>query len=331
VHDFSFESIPFKNGALLYFKALFEKLRNELVFADVENGLVAGKANVCQLAAQKVIAMYDLLYDISKRPKPFSRYTVKELWTRPHLARQMLAYHLSQETELASRQIDSIDRVVDWIDAQLHISEKSLCDLGCGPGLYTQRFASRGAKVTGVDFSAHSLNYAKAQDTSTNRYIEADYLSDDLPTGFDVITLIYTDLCVLSPAQRKKLLERMREMLNPGGHIVLDVAGIGSFAKKEEVTVIQDKLMGGFWAADDYVGIQQTILYPEESLSLDRFLIVQPNDTWQIFNWFQHFTPESIEAELQNAGFEIDQMVGDLAGVPLKPESDLIGIIARVV
>jgi SAM-dependent methyltransferase len=272
--------------------------------------------------------MYDLLYDISKRPEPFSRYTVKELWTRPHLARQMLSYHLSQETDLASRKVESIDCVVEWIDAQLDLSEKSMCDLGCGPGLYAQRFASRGAKVTGVDFSAHALDYAETQGPKTIRYIEADYLLDDLPTDFDIVTLIYTDFCVLSPAQRKILLGRMRGMLNPGGQIVLDVAAIGSFAQKEEVTIIQDRMMGGFWAADDYVGIQRTFVYPEEYLSLDRYLIVEPRETWQIYNWFQYFTPESIEAELQNAGFEIEQMVGDLSGVPLLPKSDFIGIVA---
>jgi SAM-dependent methyltransferase len=272
--------------------------------------------------------MYELLYDISKRPGPFSRHTVKELWTRPHLARQMLTYHLSQETDLASRRYESIDQVVEWIDAQLDLSEKSLCDLGCGPGLYAQRFEFRGAKVTGVDFSAHSLDFAKAQGQQSVRYIEADYLVDDLPTGFDVVTLIYTDLCALSPEKRKKLLGRMRGMLNPGGHIIVDVAGIGSFTSKEEVTIIEHNLMGGFWSAEDYVGIQRTFIYPDDNLTLDRYLIVQPSDSWQIYNWTQHFTPVSIETELQSTGFRIDQMAGDLNGTPLEPESDLIGIIA---
>ena len=272
--------------------------------------------------------MYDLLYDISKRPEPFSRYTVKELWTRPHLARQMLDYHLSQETDLASRKCESIDRVVEWIDAQLGLSEKTLCDLGCGPGLYAQRFESRGAQVTGVDFSAHSLDYAKTQGPNSIRYVEADYLADDLPSGFDIVTLIYTDLCALSPGQRKVLLERMRDMLNPGGQIVLDVAGIGSLEQKEEVTVIDNRMMGGFWAAGDYVGIQRTFVYAEQYLSLDRYVIVEPGESWEIYNWLQYFTPESIEAELQSAGFEVDQMAGDLTGVPLTPKSDFIGIVA---
>lgn len=273
--------------------------------------------------------MYDLLYDISQRPKPFSRYTAKELWTRPHLARQMLSFHLNQETDLASRRFRSIDRVVNWIDAQLVLSGKSLCDLGCGPGFYTERFAAKNAKVTGVDFSQHSLNYAKNQTKQPISYIMADYLKDELPTCFDVITLIYTDYCVLSPEQRQLLLYRMREMLNPGGHIVIDVAGVGSLACKEEMIFIENQLMGGFWSAGDYVGIQKSFIYPEEHLSLDRYIIVEPNETWQIFNWFQYFTPDSIQAELKEAGFKVNKMVGDLSGVSLKQDGDLIGIIAK--
>jgi SAM-dependent methyltransferase len=242
----------------------------------------------------------------------------------------MLAYHLSQDTDLASRRFESIDQVVAWIDAELDISRKTLCDLGCGPGLYTERFASIGAEVTGVDFSRHSLDFAEDQGSQAVTYLEADYLSDDLPTGFDVVTLIYTDLCALSPAQRGRLLGRMRDMLNPGGHLVLDVAGIGSFATKEETTIIEYKLMGGFWSPDDYVGIQRTFLYQSELLSLDRYVIVEPRETWQIFNWTQHFTPEDVEAELHNAGFHIDEMAGNLSGSPLGPDSDLIGIVASI-
>ena len=275
--------------------------------------------------------MYELLQDIAQRPEPFSRYTTMELWTRPHLAQQMLSFHLNQETDLASRRFEIIDQVVNWIDSQLHLSGKSMCDLGCGPGLYAQRFSDKGADVTGVDFSALSLEYAdlKAKENEQSiRYIHADYLVDDLPTGFDIVTLIYTDLCVLSPEQRTILLGRMREMLNADGQIVIDVAGMGLLTGKEECTLIDDQLMNGFWAKGDYVGIQRTFVYPDERLSLDRYLIVEPNETWQIFNWYQHYTPESLQAELRRAGFADVKMVGDLTGKPLEIDGDFIGVIA---
>ena len=277
--------------------------------------------------------MYELLQDISRRPEPFSRYTAMELWTRPHLARQMLDFHLNQETDLASHRFEAIDQIVSWIDSQLVLSDKRVCDLGCGPGLYTQRFASCGADVTGVDFSAHSLKYARLKASENEQaitYLKADYLSDDLPIGFDVVTLIYTDFCVLSPTQRASLLGRIREMLNPGGSFVMDAAGMGSFAGKEEFTLIEDNLMFGFWAEGDYVGIHRAFVYPEERLSLDRYMIIEPTETWQVFNWFQYFTPESLQAELGSAGFSVNQMVGDLTGSPLKTGGDLIGVIASV-
>lgn len=272
--------------------------------------------------------MYDLLKDISQRPLPFSQSTVKELWTRQYLAEQMLSFHLNQETDLASRRTEVIDDTVKWIDSQLNLSGKTLCDLGCGPGLYTDRFAAMEASVTGVDFSQTSLKYAKNQATHHIQYIHADYLLDDLPIGFDVITLIYTDYCVLAPTQRKLLLKRMREMLNQDGHIVIDVAGIAQFDTKVETTLIENHLMGGFWSDGDYVGIQKSFIYPDDKLTLDRYIIIEPKETWQVYNWFQHFTPKRITAELEEAGFAVTQMVGGLTGEQLKNNGDLIGIIA---
>jgi SAM-dependent methyltransferase len=159
--------------------------------------------------------MYDLIHDIAVRPEPFSKYTTKELWTRPHFARQMFVFHINQETDLASRRVEVIIDAVRWIDIQLDLASKSVCDLGCGPGLYAQRFAALGAKVTGVDFSKQAIDYASAHSDSSIRYLHADYLIDELPSGVDVITLIYMDLCVLSSEQRAKLLGRMQAFSTP--------------------------------------------------------------------------------------------------------------------
>ena len=184
-----------------------------------------------------------------------------------------------------------------------------------------------------MDFSLRSLGHAslKAMENGQSiNYIHADYLTDDLPTGFDIVTLIYTDFCVLSPVQRAILLDRMRGILNPDGQIVIDVVGIGLLTGKEELTCIENRLMDGFWAEGDYVGIQRTFVYPDEHLSLDRYLIIEPHETWQIFNWMQHYTQQGLEAELQRAGFSVVKMAGDLTGKPLTDGGDFIGVIASV-
>ncbi|MEW7988342.1 MAG: hypothetical protein ACH255_08045 [Candidatus Thiodiazotropha sp.] len=88
-------------------------------------------------------------------------------------------------------------------------------------------------------------------------------------------------------------------MLKPEGHIVLDVAGI-----------------------------QKTFICEDQHLALDRYVIIEPGETWQIYNWFQHFSPQMIESELKCAGFTAVEMAGDLTGEPLTENGDLLGIIA---
>ena len=159
--------------------------------------------------------MYKLLKELSQRPEPFSVSTVKDLWTRPHLAKEMLKYHLSQETDHSSRKIEQIERIVHWIDEQLGLDGKKVIDLGCGPGLYSRRMAKHGAEVTGVDFSANSLEYARGRSMENVQYVQADYLEDDLPAGFDIAVLIYCDYCALAPISRQKLLDRIHDLLLP--------------------------------------------------------------------------------------------------------------------
>ena len=272
---------------------------------------------------------FDAIKELTRRPAPFSVSTVKELWTKPHLAQQMLMHHLSQDSPHSSRLIGDIDRIVDWIDAQLDLEGKRVVDLGCGPGLYVRRMARKGAHVTGIDFSANSLEYARSRDMGRVEYRQADYLEDDLPGGFDVAVLIYYDYCAMSPENRALLLGKIHAMLNPGGHLVIDLAGPGAFDAVADDVQIEERLMGGFFAPGDYVGIHKTDVYEEEGVSLDRFLVLEPGNDWQIYNWVQYYTPESAAAELGEAGFMVNILTGGLDGEPLMEDSKTIGVIAE--
>ena len=272
--------------------------------------------------------MYDALLELARRPEPWSRTTVRELWTRPHLAQQMLQYHLSQETDHSSRRIEQIDDIVDWLHAQLDLDGMRVIDLGCGPGLYARRMARRGARVTGVDFSAHSLDYARGRDSENIAYLEADYLLDPLPDGFDMAAIIYYDFCALAPDRRRQLLKRVHSLLNPGGRLVLDLYGPGAFDAVGEHLEIEERLMDGFFAPGDYIGIHRTDVYEDDWTSLDRFLVVEPRETWQLYNWCQYYSPESAAAELSEAGFMVAAMTGGLDGQALADDNKTIGVIA---
>jgi 2-polyprenyl-3-methyl-5-hydroxy-6-metoxy-1,4-benzoquinol methylase len=125
-------------------------------------------------------SFFAALESASDRPRPFSVYTARELWTDDHTSAQMLSFHLNGEIDLSSRRSDFIDESVLWMENRFRLPGSSrIIDFGCGPGLYTSRFARLGAEVFGIDFSSRSIEHARKQASRENldvTYFEADYL-----------------------------------------------------------------------------------------------------------------------------------------------------------
>lgn len=80
--------------------------------------------------------MFNELEKINYRPEPFKFYTAKELWTDEHTSKKMLEFHLHESIDVSSRNIDFINRSVDWISSQFDLNKsKSVYDFGCGQGI----------------------------------------------------------------------------------------------------------------------------------------------------------------------------------------------------
>ena len=276
--------------------------------------------------------MYEILADFLARPAPFSVSTTERLWTDPHIAAEMLRFHLDETSDLASRRPGTIEAFVDWLDRRLSLTGLSVTDLGCGPGLYTRRYAERGALVTGLDFSTNSLAYArKAAETAglSIDYQKADYLRDELPSGQDLVTMIYGDFCAMAPDRRGLILGKVKAMLRPGGVFVFDVFSTGMFDELSEETIFASRLMNGFWSAGDYAGFKTTHLYRDQAIGLDRYLIVTPDRTFQVYNWMQYYTPTSITEEVLTAGYSEVEIVDFATGGPWSGGATAFAVIAR--
>lgn len=277
--------------------------------------------------------MYEQLININKRPSPFSLYTADTLWTDPHIAQQMLKTHLDQNTDLASRRLSFIEASVRWLQQRFNIGPGTrLADFGCGPGLYTTRLAQLGAEVTGVDFSANSLAYAKETAVSQNLpidYIHTNYLEFQSDQRFDLITLIYCDFCALSPAQRQTLLGIFRNHLADGGAIVLDVHSLVEFARFEEGVSYGRNQSGNFWTDEDYFSFTNQFKYEAERVTLDKYSIFTSTRSFAVYNWLQHFDRAALTAEFTASGLAITDWYANVAGEPFDPQSPTIAVIAQ--
>lgn len=262
--------------------------------------------------------LFEALTTITHQPSVWSKYTAGQLWADPHVAKQMLEFHLNQDVELASRNERFIDESVTWLKTTFGLGENAkVIDFGCGPGLYTSRFAQCGADVTGVDFSANSLDYARQyadEHALSITYVEQNYLGFETEATFDLITMIMCDFCALSPQQRGGLLKKWEQMLAPDGAIVFDVYTDKAFASRKESSTFERNLMNNFWAPCDYFGFINVFKYIEEKVKLDKYTIVLPDEVRVIYNWLQFFTLEALTEEVEAQGLRIDSIYNDVRG-----------------
>ncbi len=83
-------------------------------------------------------------------------------WDDPDFSGRMLAEHLAQHHDMASRRVEWIDKEVEWIhNSLLRKRPASILDLGCGPGFYSHRLAMLGHRCCGFDFGPASIEYAQ--------------------------------------------------------------------------------------------------------------------------------------------------------------------------
>ncbi len=283
----------------------------------------------------KTDCVYRALRQAAERPVPFCRYTAETLWTEAHVSEQMLRCHLDENFGQASRRRDFIDVSAAWIADRFGLTADSrVADFGCGPGLYTTRFARAGARVTGIDFSRRSIAYARKtadEEGLAIEYCYADYLKFDTGRRFDLITLIYYDFCPLSPEQRRILLGTFRRLLRDGGQILLDVAALPMLGNKQESLEFDHRPGGGFWAAGDYFEMKRVFKYDAERVSLDKYTIWEPERSWEVYNWLQYFDRDALAAEFAAAGLKITAYYGDVAGCDFDPDGEGFAIVAAKV
>ena len=278
--------------------------------------------------------MFDELEHINRRPDVFETYTAASLWTDEYRSRKMLAYHLKEDVDLSSRNIGFIDRSSSWIVDHFRLRPgKTVCDFGCGPGLYPSRLARSGAHVTGLDFSKNSIRYARGKAAEAGQeinYVQADYLSYDPTEKFDLITMIMCDFCALSPVQRKVLLAKFNECLKADGSILLDVYSMTAFAEREEVSFYEKNQLDQFWFADDYYCFVNTFKYESDAVVLDKYSLFKEDGTGEtVHNWLQYFSPESLKDELSAAGFAMRHVFNDVSGSAYSQQQLEFAVVAE--
>ena len=247
----------------------------------------------------------DTILDYAKKPALYEKGSAV-MWTDPYISEQLLQVHLNPDIDLASRKPATIEKTVEWILSRVNGAELNILDLGCGPGLYTEKLAKAGHIVTGVDFSTVSIKHAKQSAESNGlaiKYLQQDYLKLDVPPGsFDLVTMIYTDLGVLIPDERDNLLRNVHAALKPGGMFIFDVLNDTNLEAKVSPKSWEASI-SGFWRKGPFVSLSESMLYAKEKVILSQH-IVQDEIGAEVYRFWTHFfSDEDLKNILEERGF----------------------------
>lgn len=269
--------------------------------------------------------MYKNLSSLLQKPALYER-TPEKFWNDPHISKGMLEAHLNPDIDAASRKHEFIDRSAEWISTLLPHGAY-LLDIGCGPGLYTKRFAEHGLRVTGMDFSERSIAYAREHDTRSD-YVLMDYLHMDYADAFDMITLIWCDYGALIPEERINLLQRVYRALKPGGLFLLDIFTPTFNARFHESTSWELYEQGGFWSPEPHMCLSAEYRYGD-TITVGRTVIIEGNAVHCNNIWNTCFTKESLLNEVLPVGFSCDKFYSDVTGKPYADESETLCVILK--
>jgi SAM-dependent methyltransferase len=230
-------------------------------------------------------------------------------WNEREFSARMLHEHLSQAHDAASRRETIIERQVGWIHGTL-LSGKAttVLDLGCGPGLYTNRLGRLGHTCVGIDYSPTSIEYAQeraAEEQLACRYELRDIRGGSYGAGHGLAMLIYGELNVFPRETAAGILREMNMSLMEGGTLLLEVhtlAAVQALGEREAEWYTADY---GVFGDVPYLCLTEYFWHAEIQAATTRYYVVDAASAvmTRYAQTMQAYTEEEYRALLGNCGF----------------------------
>lgn len=254
--------------------------------------------------------------------------STKAFWDDPYIAAQMMRFHLDPQIEAASKRHAVIDAECAYLAKALDLKlGKTLVDLGCGPGLYLERWLTTKAHLIGVDLSSVAIETAKLRLTAPIAWIVADYRQLPESIKADAMTLIYYDFTALPVKDQIPLLKEIADHLSPEGLLALDVMTPQN-TYEESIRVVTRE--SGFWSPDPHTEIHQVFIHEAPHVIIDQYTLIDEIghlETIRVQN--RLIMKDELEGMLNEAGLTPVTWLSDLSGTPYDPSSKTLAVIAQ--
>lgn len=256
-------------------------------------------------------------------------------WHDPDFSRRMLREHLSQAHDAASRRTETIDQHVAWIHQTLLRDRPTrILDLGCGPGLYSNRLARLGHECVGIDYSPASIEYAA--DEAGREGLRCTFLHQDMRQaeyggGFGLVTLIYGEINVFRPDDARRILVKAGHALDGGGLLLLEPHTFAIVEKIGNEPPTWSSAESGLFSYRPHLHLQEAFWDAASATSTVRYFVVDADsgEVTRHAQSFQAYSQSQYRDVLNECGFEEITFFPSLTGREDDAQEGLMTIVAR--
>jgi ubiquinone/menaquinone biosynthesis C-methylase UbiE len=112
-----------------------------------------------------------------------------------------------------------LEIVFDELLADVPLAARTVLDVGCGSGWFSQQAAARGARLTSLDIGVRLLQHTRRR--CDTRPVAADACA--LPFPGDAFDVVISSECIEHTVDPRQALRELHRVTRPGGLIVMTV------------------------------------------------------------------------------------------------------------
>jgi len=185
-----------------------------------------------------------------------------------------------------------------------------IMDIACGAGRHAIEFARKGFCVTANDLSPYLMQCARDQASTENLSMhctERDMRDIEEQHTFHLVVQLFSSFGYFESEQDdRQVLDNVFQALLPGGRYVLDLIN---------AEYLKNKLCPHSRKAIDNLTVDEHRQIIGNRVIKD-ICITSPEETLEFQESVRLFEPAHIKTMLLEAGFEVEQVLGDYNGTP---------------
>lgn len=207
-----------------------------------------------------------------------------------------------------------------------------ICDLGCGTGIMTEKFAKAGYEMLGVDSSVDMLTQAyqrKEKNNSSVVYLHQDMCNLELDEPVDAFISVCDSInYLLQEEEMHALFSGVKRYLKPGGYFIFDLKTVYCYRNVigNQTWVEQDDKVSYIW---------ENYFYEDQDINEYMLTIFKRQQSGELYERFEEthyqraYSVDILSQLLEEAGLELIQSFDEDMKSPVNANSERIYIIAR--